>query len=149
MTRFQYRYLWVPHIIITLFCAQMVIWAFDRKSPFEVVSSVSEPVMPGDHVSLIVYVRRDTSRGCRVDITRWLESGGYRTYLIPLSFEAEDLAVLQKELPGKLLLNIIVPKWFPEGTALYRGSLVYECNPLHKIWPIVYQQSIPFVVSPK
>ena len=31
------------------------------------------------------------------------------------------------------------------------GSLgkVYECNPLHKIWPIVYQQSIPFVVSPK
>lgn len=146
MLQFQRRWLWIPLVVIALSTVQIVFWAMDRKSPFEVIGSHVDPVKPGTHATMLIDVRRDLDRTCRVDTLRWLEVNGYRTYLEPLSFEAADIRELGRVSPHKVKLFIYIPQWFPYGPANYRASLSYECNPLHKIWPIIYQQTIPFEV---
>ena len=142
------KMVWIPYLVIALFCIQVVVWASDRKSPFEVITSSHKLVKPGKVLELSMVVRRDVSRGCSLNLVRWLESHGRRTEAFAVPFDAQDLTNLQKELPNRLELFIFVPDWFPVGLAVYRASLAYQCNPLHHIWPIMYQQIVPFEVSP-
>lgn len=128
--------------------AQIVVWALDRRPPFEVVSYEPAIAVPGQSVALTLVVRRDARRDCAVTWTRWIYDG--RNVRIDLEgqqqMSAASVAQLELRSPGRLTLWVPIPSSaFPGGAELVT-DLDYACNPIQHLWPINVVTRVPFEI---
>jgi hypothetical protein len=118
-------------------------WAADRAPPLLVVSTHAPPVARGSTALIEASVKREL-RGCSVSYSRSLtDAAGYRFELGSGAMNAQSIAALERDHPGKLLLGARVPERAAAGPAHFAVSLEYVCNPLQYLWPIPVRLLVP------
>lgn len=118
---------------------QLVTWGLDRRVPFELINYHVNEAQAGDAIIIRGNVKRDLSRSCTLMYSRvFYDSTGARFELTkePQLMTAGALADLNERLPDTLLLNITVPPLAAPGAAAVVSALQYECNPVHKLYPL-------------
>jgi hypothetical protein len=127
-------------------------WACDRESPFAITGPVTViNARAGQEVFFDAPVRRDLDRECSAMFTRWIvDSDGFRRDFErdPRFASAEDIRRMDAQMNHRLQLAVPVPLAMPVGKAQYMTSLKYECNPLHKRFPIEVTMALEFEVLP-
>jgi hypothetical protein len=118
---------------------QVVIWAMDRKAPFEVLSYRSTPTTRGNLVTINVEVKRHLSRMCGVTYSRvFIDSEGVTWDLTEgvRLMTAQALNELDKRNPSMLTIKVKVPQKAAVGPGAVMTVMEYTCNPIHQLYPI-------------
>lgn len=138
----------IPLVLMLVSGAQVLWWMFDRSPPFKVLSVEPSAVRAGETVALIADVYRDTARRCDSTISRYiLDAKGFRHDIGSSSFfPAESIDLLERRSPRRLMVRLNTPGDLPPGKSELVSSLLYVCNPVHRIYPIVVMTSLPFEV---
>ena len=140
------RMAWLAWAMIIVAVVQVALWAMDRDVPYQVVNYTAT-TNERESVTLEMQVRRDTTRNCELTMQRWLrDARGFRWYLPPLFFHASEVHELEHQYPGAVKLVLQLPGAIPSGTTSYRATMRYQCNPMHMVWPLIYEQEILFEV---
>ena len=113
-------------------------WVIDRQSPVTVLRAevMSKSVRPGEDLRIRYTVHR--FRSCETKIDRTLYDADFvRVVLDDLAFSSS---------PGPLgentyVTTIPIPRNFGTGLGQYRVVTQYVCNPLHRISPIIVENS--------
>jgi hypothetical protein len=121
------------------------LWASDRTSPTQVIIARAETpvVAPGGVLKIHYEVFR--LRSCAVRVDRLL----FDADRVRVSLEDQEFA----GAPGPLghdsyTTTITIPRSFAQGPGRYTAISRYECNLLHKAWPIVVGGvDVEFMVS--
>lgn len=124
---------------------QLSIWTYDRESPFRVIESRSIAAKPGDNTTINAIVRRDLSRKCKVVYSRvFYDSTGTMFNLtdMPQKTSAKGIADINTRMPNELRLGFQIPSGASIGPAAVVTYLDYECNPVHKFYPISVVMSV-------
>lgn len=133
------NFILIPFVVLGLFAVQVALWAMDREPPFKSgVATVYPTTSPGV-LRIERNVRRDVSRNCSVTFSRYIiDSSGARSDLFhrPQYMSIEQRREIQRLAPNKLIEVVQIPAGLKPGKARLYTNLVYECNPLHIIWPI-------------
>ena len=106
-------------------------WAGDRTPPTRLLSTelLTPAVRPGSTLQVKYVVQRD--RACETRVDRALfDVDGRRKPL-------EDIDGAAPLGPTTYIATADIPTYFSPGTARYVTSSVYQCNPLHRLFPIV------------
>lgn len=119
------------------------LWVQDTSPPIAPMSvtPVQSIVAPGETLRIRYDVERYRSCASRIDRIL-LDSDKIRFTLEDLDYAAA---------PGPLgrdtfITDVPIPRGFSQGPAVYRVITRYECNLLHRVWPIVLMRDIPFEV---
>jgi hypothetical protein len=149
-TQLMHRLRWFFTAMIAICLGQIVVWAFDREPPFKLIGySVERPVHPGGPLRITLSVQRDVSRACDVNITRYITDGrGFRYYLPQIELDQRAIDELEKSMRDENRILLQMPEDAAPGQAVYGNGLSYECNPVHKVWPIRMAYEIPFDLTP-
>lgn len=149
-TRLMQRLMLVWLSILTVSAGQIAVWALDRTPPFAMLSYYAPPTQRGTVLHLTGEVMRDVERGCGVIFSRHLiDAQGYRIDLTTSQrMSAAALTDMDRVMPQKLFLAVHIPAYTSPGRARLATVLQYECNPLHRIWPIPVEMTIDFEVLP-
>lgn len=125
-------------------------WAADRAPPFVMEGYRINPVKRGGVFPMELIVRRDVTRGCSVEFSRYMfDSRGFRYSLGEQQvMGAEGIARMEALYPGRLKLLIPIPESMAPGMAKYMTDLSYICNPTHFVWPIRVLMEVDFEVTP-
>lgn len=131
-------------LYIGLFCilvagTQIGLWAMDREPPFYTVEATAIPTPAGQPTTIKATVHRDLTRRCNVVYSRFFfDSKGVRYDLMdsPQTTNAKGLDDLQRRMPNELRFGITIPLYAAKGTGSIVTTLDYECNPVHKFYPI-------------
>jgi hypothetical protein len=129
---------------------QIAVWAADRDPPFEILSSTPAQVRAGSSALLTGKTRRDLNRHCNAQFQRSLVTkDGYRLDLEGTQYaSAERIAEFEATSPGEIRVVVDVPAWLQPGRAEVVTWLQYQCNPLHRWWPIHVTTRLPLEVIP-
>jgi hypothetical protein len=146
-----YRLRWFATAMLVVCLGQIIVWAFDRAPPFQLVGyAVERPVVPGGPLRITLSVARDATRQCDLTITRYIVDGrGFRFYLPQVALDAHAISALDASNKESNRILVQMPDDAATGPALYGNSLSYACNPIHRLWPIRLGYEIPFLVSKK
>lgn len=150
---------WLNHIvhategvawtIIVLAIVVVLYFAADRAPPFAVLHTEPAQAMPGDHIVVRATVRRDSSRNCSAEFSRYLfDSAGTRFDLGHAIASSDMIATMDRQSPGRLAVSFRIPPPAEPGPARLRTVLEYTCNRTHKIMPIVVTTEMPLTVLP-
>lgn len=119
------------------------LWVQDTSPPLASlqVAPVQKIVAPGETLKIRYEVERYRSCASRIDRIL-LDSERIRFTLEDLDYAAA---------PGPLgrdtfVTDVPIPRAFSQGPAIYRVISRYECNLLHRLWPIVLTRDIAFEV---
>lgn len=124
--------------------------AMDRSAPFEVMQVYPAKAKPGEQVQIIAKVRRDTSRGCSSDLSRYVFDGrGTRWDEPTRHFSADTIALMAQQSPDMLRVSVTVPLDAYPGAASVVSDLEYRCNITHAAWPIRTTVVMPFTILPR
>lgn len=109
-------------------------WAAERDIPAQLISAdvLENPVQPGGVLRIRYHVLR--TRECSLRIDRVLYDAQRAREVL------EDRANLSTTAPvgaDTYIVLVKIPVTFSEGPASYQTVSRYECNPLHRIWPII------------
>ncbi len=148
MTAALARAAMIPLLLMIGSAAQVLWWVFDRAPPFRVLSVEPSVVKAGQMLTLNADVYRDNARRCDSTLSRYiLDAKGFRHDIGPTSFfPAESIDLLERRSPGRLMVRLDSPASLPVGKSELVSSLLYVCNPIHRIYPIVVVTSLPFEV---
>jgi hypothetical protein len=125
-----------------------VMWTFDREPPFKVIKTYQSKANPGGFAFIVADVKRDTKRNCSATYTRYIYTpGGYRLDLEGVQYaSAAHIEEINTKSPDKLQVLLPIPKTITAGQASLITLLKYECNPIHKLWPIEVKTEFAFEV---
>ena len=135
----------------------VVYYAMDREPPFEMLSVEPAEARAGDWVSISMKVKRDPSRECDAQISRFMiDSTGAEIHIGNISRSAESFRLLELQSPGEWRTRLRVPSFMPPGKSLFRADNQYVCNKTQKLligkfawlWPIRSTTEVPFTVLP-
>ena len=133
--------------IIVSSVAALCWYAADREPPFALLHIPAATAQAGGKLRLVVDVRRDVSRECDADFSRYIfGSDGARRDLITSHASAAMIAGMELRYPGKLPIVVSVPDDLEPGPARFVTVLAYRCNKVHALWPIIVTMDIPFTV---
>ena len=122
-------------------------YASDRDPPFEVLSAPEVTVRAGEWMRVVVDVRRDTTRDCDVEFSRYIfSSDGIRYDMRTSHASAAMIAAMELRHPGKLPIAVMIPGGMEPGRARLVTVLSYRCNKVHALWPIIVTMEVPFTV---
>lgn len=117
-------------------------WVADRTPPTVVLSATQiGQVVPGGQLRVRYIVER--YRSCAFTVDRVLFDGK------EVRLDLPDLT--WKAAPGPLgrdeyTVLVDIPDDFAPGPSIYRTVISYECNVLHKLWPIITRGEVRFEV---
>jgi hypothetical protein len=122
------------------------LWASDRRLPtVNLETKVLTPVVrPGGELRVEYKVLR--YRGdCAINVDRLLFDSTKARYDLPdRSFSGSP----GPTGPDTYVVPILIPSSFAQGPATYRIISRYECNAIHRLWPIVTPEaSVSFLVE--
>jgi len=133
-------------IVLTLLAGLFAYWALDDTPPVENMTGkvVSSEVYPDGSAKVIVEWMAVRRRICHGNSIRWIIDG-YITPLPNIEYPPPHPGEIGQVV--KWRVPIAVPKDFhDEGT--YRVRVVYECNPLHRLFPITIDPpDVPFRIN--
>jgi hypothetical protein len=139
----------VAQLIIIAALALVVYYAMDREPPFAVVSVIPASARAGEYITLEAVVRRDIDRKCSAEFSRYLfDAAGSRYDLGHSISSAEMIEQIQETYPNILRISLMLPPTMEVGLANMQTVLEYQCNKVHRIWPIIVTTDIPFTVLP-
>lgn len=140
---------WVARLILMLALVLVLYYAADREPPFGVTSTLPAEGRAGDYITMRAKVRRDISRGCSSEISRFVfDSSGARFDLGHATFSAETIARMSKTTPGELVVSFRIPPNAAIGGASLVTEVDYICNRVHRVFPIHTTVDMPFTVLP-
>lgn len=109
-------------------------WAIEREpaTVMRRMEVITPEVQPGGRLRIHYFVTR--YKDCMIKIDRSIHDSQKVRYVLP------DLDFTRG--PGPLgeddyVSETVVPNTLAEGPAFYRATTRYQCNPLHRFWPIV------------
>lgn len=140
----------VAYSVIVALTIQVLIWAADRKPPFEVITSqVTPPSYPGGQLLIEGEVKRDLSRECSFVGEHWIEDAkGFRHYLQPVAMGVDAIKRTDQVSPDYAKYAVPIPEAVPVGKSIYHVTQRYACNPIHlRAWPIEVETRIPFTLE--
>lgn len=111
-------------------------WVADRQPPTEIISfKLMTPVVPpGGELKIAYYVFRN--RSCATTFQRTYRDGDNP----PARHALDDIVIASSPAnPGWDEYTTVVPISVKamRGKASYRPIILYRCNPIHLLWPIV------------
>lgn len=123
-------------------------WSLDRTPPIKLLSSIDSQALPGSYIVIHAKVKRDLTRHCAVDYSRYMYDGAGVRYDLQgtTTLTEEAIQLTDKITPDALRLGFVVPQSAHPGPASLVSVLEYRCNPLHRIWPIEMVFTMPFTV---
>lgn len=140
---------WIPRWLLTLGAASVLFFALDRTPPYGIVSVDPAVARPGQTVTLRWSGLKDTTRRCKMHVSRSLfDMRGDRVDYPMSYFSADVLDHIETLTPGRRSLTIYVPETVAPGPVELVNTLNYECNRVHAIWPITVTTVLPFTVLP-
>lgn len=144
------RLLWLPVAVLVLAAVQLLVWSVDRAPPFEILTVAPTTRRAGERIDLQATVRRDLARRCSVAYTRQIfDARGFRHDLEGVQFASwRTVDTFDRLTPGELRVSVAVPGNAAPGPAQLVTTLLYECNPLHRLWPIEVVATLPFNIDP-
>lgn len=112
-------------IIIAALCL-VGYYAMDREPPFAIVSVLPAAAKPGEYITIQAVVRRDISRKCSADFSRYLyDASGARFDLGHSIASAEMIEQLERTSPNVLRISVILPETMAIGPAKLQTVLSY------------------------
>lgn len=143
---------WVSYMAFTVSVAPIIlfsIWGADRKPPMEVLAWTVVPgVHRGGYAQIDLKVHRDLKRHCSALVYRYFQDlSGRRNYISPQRLSDEDLRQIERITPGESRVSVYIPANADIGPGSVVTTLEYECNPLHRVWPLLVHIEIPVVVT--
>lgn len=153
MTAIQWagRHSWLGWLLCVPIFWTVLDWALDRHPPFAIIGPVmAHNAAPGGTVFFLADVRRDLDRDCSVRFSRYLIDGAgvrFDFAVDPRVMTPDGLRAMDILMSGKLRLALEVPRGANPGKAVYTTELIYTCNPLHAIWPILVSMPLRFVIE--
>ena len=139
---------WWRVIIVIGICMLAYQLAFDRQPPFKVNGVFPSQAYPGEPVTIVASVWRDTKRNCAVDMDRHAYDSELRRTDYPrASFSPEDIRRMDALDPGMMRPTIVVSSNSACGPASLVTNLYYSCNQAQQwILPIHVRAELPFTV---
>ena len=129
---------------MAFFSGALGLWVIDREPPVTDVQSIvlNNNVTAGQIVRIRVTAYR--IRQCKAIIERFIDAADNTRFLFP------DVDYANPGPTGRIetIIELTMPQRIQPGLAVLRTNAIWECNPSHKIWPIVVQQpSIGILVT--
>lgn len=144
-------------LILAIGAAVFVYGMFaDRSPPFVLLSVEPAAARPGETVVIRAKVKRDLSRGCSADFSRYMwgatatEGADVETrFVLGATHASPDmLAMMDKRWPDGLVIAERVPDRMSPGPARITADIEYVCNKAQALWPINVHAEFPFQVLP-
>ena len=112
-------------------------WVTDRDNPVAVLSrTLLTPIVnPGGALQIERQVYRQ--RQCSTTVERVITDAGNIRYVLP----NETLSIYGTLGDDHFVTSVPIPSEASVGPAVYTSTVRYVCNPIHLIWPIVFQGS--------
>ncbi len=140
---------WVWSGLLILGLGSIAWLAMDRAVPFTVVQVYPAAARPGEQVEIVAKVRRDLSRQCAADMSRFVFDGrGTRWDEPTRHFSPETIAMMARQNPDTLRVSVTVPRDAYPGNGSVVSDLEYRCNITHAAWPIRTTAVMPFTILP-
>lgn len=109
-------------------------WAIEREpsTVMRRMEVVTPEVQPGGRLRIHYYVTR--YKDCMIRIDRSIHDSQKVRYVLPdLDFTKAPGPIGEDDYVSET----VIPNTLAEGPAYYRAITRYQCNPLHRFWPIV------------
>ena len=122
-----------------IFGLVMILWAFDRTPPFELISYTVMPVKAGQTTIVRAKVNRSVERRCEVKYSRMFFDSKGTHYALTDSVQfmnAMAVEAYNEISPNELKFTVVIPHAASQGTGVIMTPLNYECNPIHQFFPI-------------
>jgi hypothetical protein len=144
------RFVWVAQCIIALSILAVLYYAADREAPFQIISVEPAEARAGDVVTIRATVRRDVSRKCAADFSRYIFTNNGARFDLgkPTHASPEMIEDMERRNPHRLSVSVLVPEGAQAGPARLITALEYECNKVHALWPIEVTTVLPFTILP-
>mgnify|MGYP003670298507 CR=1 FL=1 len=129
------RYIYIPVVMLLLSLAFVVM---DSRSPGQVGKVIDAHIDNG-----VLFLSYEYHRGriCDVEVLRQFVQDGVVQTLGPVRVSAEQIRRMESESPG--VVKQILPVFMPSAKVMsLRVTLQYECNPLHKLFPLLVDYEI-------
>lgn len=140
---------WLAWTILAVGAASAAWQASDREPPVTLISVMPAAARPGEPITIVAKVRRDKTRACAVDVSRYVLAADDAMYDMGNSTRSAQLIKdLERRSPGMLRLRFVVPLGAQPGPAELVSVLEYRCNTVHRYWPIELTTLMPFQVLP-
>lgn len=126
-------------LCVLLAGVQVIRWALDYMPPFSLLDYSATPAKPGQMTTIRANVRRDLKRRCGVHYSRsFSDAIDARTELTAGEqyMNADALDALNRMMPDKLALSVLIPSSAAPGIGVVMVVLDYQCNPLQTLYPI-------------
>lgn len=121
---------------IAFLAGMLGLWVADREVPVTGIQSIvtNKDVAPGQIVRVRITAYR--IRSCRTIIERYIQDSTQTRFVFP------DIDYLNPGPPGHVesFIELHLPQRINEGLALIKTNAAWECNPVHRIWPIIDRQ---------
>lgn len=112
------------------------LWVVDRDVPVVGIqaTATNSDVAPGQIVRIKINAYR--IRSCRTLIERYLEDSTITR------FAFSDIDYINSGPPGHVetFIELVIPQRVNDGIALIKTNASWECNPVHRLWPIMDRQ---------
>ena len=136
------RYIYIPVVMLFLSLAFLLI---DSRPPGQVGKVIDAYIDNG--VLFLSYEYR-RNRVCDVEILRQFVTDGVVQTLVPVRVSVEQIRKMERESPG--VVKQILPVFMPGAKVMsLRVTLQYECNPLHKLFPLRVDYELDIKPKPK
>lgn len=125
--------------------AALFYMVIDREPPYEYIEGSVHPDNPraGDQISIHWHIK--VKRFCPGWVDRFIVDGDdyvWRNTGGPVRSNLRH--------DSHIVNTVELPKTISPGLARYRAHVCYQCNPLHRVWPLcVAPPDIPFRIVPK
>lgn len=129
-------FLYMTFGLTAFFSGVLGLWVADRQPPVTgiVSKTLNNDVGPGQIVKIQISAYR--IRSCKTTIERYIHDSSNTRYQYP------DTDYLDPGPPGPAMtiIELEIPPRTNPGLATLKTNAAWECNPIHKIWPIVDRQ---------
>ena len=139
--------MWLCNLTLMLGIAAIVWFASERSPPFVMLSVEPATARPGDYLTIRAAVKRDITRECSAQFSRFIfDSSGARYDIGASTSSAEMIRTMEIKTPGQLVVTFKLPDNISPGPSNLTTVLEYRCNKVHRFWPIDVTLHMPFVV---
>lgn len=112
------------------------LWVADRDVPVVGIQSLvlNKDVAPGQIVRIETKAYR--IRSCRTLVERFIIDSTTTRFMFP------DIDYINPGPPGPVdaVFELVLPARINPGVALIKTNASWECNPIHRVWPIIDRQ---------
>lgn len=122
------------------------LWSVDREPPTVTLRAepMTQTVVPGGDLKIKFSVRR--TKSCVTHIDRLLLDSQKARFLLP----DLDYAKAPGPMGDDEYVSVVpIPEQMAGGPARYRTIASYQCNIIHRLWPVTLDPiDVPFTVTP-